>query len=54
MIGNSKYLEDCLWKMRLYFSHGYIPWEDIVFTFEAQDGAIDAQTIGWIVDRFCV
>lgn len=54
MLSSSKYLEDCLWKLRLYFSHKFVPWDDIIFTFEAQDGGIDAQTIGWIVDRFCM
>ncbi len=54
MLSSSKYLEECLWKLRLYFSHKYVPWDDIIFTFEAQDGGIDAQTIGWIIDQFCL
>lgn len=53
LIGNAKYLEECLWKIRLYINHGYIPWEDIIFTFDSQDGNIDAQQIGWMIDKFC-
>ncbi len=54
MLSSSKYLEECLWKLRLYFSYKFVPWDDIIFTFEAQDGGIDAQTISWIIDQFCV
>ena len=54
MLSSSKYLEECLWKLRLYFSYKFVPWDDIIFTFEAQDGGIDAQTISWNIDQFCV
>lgn len=53
LIGNAKYLEECLWKIRLYINYGYTPWEDIIFTFDAHDGSIDAHLIGWIIDYLC-
>lgn len=53
MIGDSKYLEECLWKIRLYVSNGFIPGDDVIFTFDTQDGEINAQMIEWIVERLC-
>lgn len=53
MIGDSKYLEECLWKIRLYVSNGYVPVDDVIFTFDTQDGEIDAQLIGQAIERLC-
>ncbi len=53
MIGDADYLEKCMLKIQTYIENGFLPWEDVIFTFDTKRGSIDAQTIERIAELFC-
>lgn len=54
MLNNPGYCDSLVWKMRQYMQYGYVPWKDVIFTFDNMDGSIDTMTINRIIDFFFV
>lgn len=54
MIGDENYRNTFLWKLRNYIEGGYLPWRDVIFTFDDMDGSIDTQSIHKLVDFFFI
>ena len=54
MVGEEWYLNDCLEKIACYLKNGYMPFRDVIFTFDNPDGSIDAQQLDWIITKFCM
>lgn len=54
MLGNPGYCDSLVWKMRQYMQNGYVPWKDVIFTFDNMDGSIDTMEINRIIDFFFV
>ncbi len=54
MLGDPGYCNSLVWKMQQYMRYGYVPWKDVIFTFDNMDGSIDTMTINRIIDFFFV
>lgn len=53
MISDSTYLEKFLWKIELYINNGYLPWRDVIFTFDDEKGHLDTKHLEKTIDLFC-
>ncbi len=52
MIYNDDYFQTFAWKLKTYLSNGFIPWRDVFFTFDEQDGSIDTFTISHLLESY--
>ncbi|MGN0659785.1 MAG: hypothetical protein ACI4LA_09270 [Emergencia sp.] len=52
MLGDEKYLQTFVWKLRKYLAHGYLPWRDVFFTFDDFHGGIDTIAIREMLNHF--
>ena len=52
MLSDDNYLNNFLRKMKTYISNGYMPFIDVIFTFDDQKNNIDTQLISKIIDTY--
>ena len=52
MMNNHDYYQAFFWKLHQYIDNGYLPWEDVFFTFNSNDGNINTQYIMKMVETY--
>ncbi len=51
-LSDEKYRQYFIWKMNLYVSNGILPFRDIVFTFENENGTLDMRRMEKMIGLF--
>lgn len=52
LVNNESYLSDSERKRRAYKEHGFVPWDNLIETYDQKNGSIDIRTIDTLIQGF--
>ncbi|NBI64597.1 hypothetical protein D3Z38_16505 [Clostridiales bacterium] len=52
LVNNESYLSDSERKRRTYKEHGFVPWDNLIETYDQKNGSIDIRTIDTLIQGF--
>lgn len=46
------YLDSALWKLQRYYDCGFVLWDNLIVTFDDQDGNLDSRVVSKLIDLY--